>query len=430
MALNSTNNAASLYTNPNSTQFQDSGLNAFPSLYADLYGQPKTDLIREDLRNTIFNSAPRGFEDLQIMNMQAPEQRNDTEFSWSEMGWGRDAVIATAASVGGGSQIVITTTPAAMQVVTINTLVGFPNGQIGNIIALNKSLSQITVLMPTGVLAPSVAVNDIINNVSSIEPAGVNNYSQNFRAQTIKRTNFIQRFVKGMTFDDDELLKYQRSGTTDYLTMNQRSFMTQFRTDISNTYWNGRLGQIQMSYGKPAKMADGILSLMQKAGSPTEYTTISAVGSALASVALDTEFGDYGQVKYAYMTPTMKYYVAQYFKFSETRYNVMTGDTTASAGGTVAPLSLDFVDIGSTRIVIVPYQRFQDIASFQVSMQNTIVLVDQKNIIPQYFRAEGMIQTPTRDSGINLNTFTNYVMYADFSIAFNNPQSSGLIIAN
>ena len=421
--------AEAYYTNPNATIFNDAGLNAYPSLYADVYGQPKTDLIREDVRYKIFDSAPQEFYDLRIIGMQEPIQQNDTEYSWFEKGYGRDAILSTATVVGGFPQIVITVSQASLSVVTINTIVQFPNKQKGNVIAINIATNQITVLMQAGQIAPTVNNGDIINNFSSIEPDSVNNYSQNFRIQLIKRTNVIQQFVKGMQFGDIEMEKYKRSGTTDFLDMNRQEFVRQFRIDISNVSWLGTLGQINMSYGTPAKMTDGIDSLMAKANSPVANTTVANVGSALEAIALATEYGDYGQVKFAFMTPTMKNYMAKYYKYSLIRYNVTEGSTGAG-GGTIAPLWMDAIDIGSTRINLVPYQRFQDTASFPVTMQNSIYLLDMKNIIPTYFMSESMIQTPNRRTGINLKTYTNFVMTADYGLQFNNPASSGLIIAN
>lgn len=415
-----------LYTNPFSTSFNDAGLNAITSYYADTYGQAKTDLIREDLRPYIFDSAPQQFYDLKILNMQAPKMHNDTEFSWREKGYGRDPVIATASNPGGANQITITVSPSSLTVVTTDTIVQFPNGQKGNIIAINTVLSQITIQCQTGLLAPAVNSGDIINNFSSIEADSATSYAQNFRAITIKRTNFIQMFVKGMNFGDVELEKWKRSGTTDYLDINRREFMRQFRIDISNVYWGGTLGQVNLTNGTPAKMADGVWSMMQKAGSPTLTTTVANVGAALEAAALATEYGEYGQVKFAYMTPTMKNYVAKYYKYPLIRYNVTEGMN----GGTEAPLWLDSVNIGSTKIVIVPFKRLEDTASFPITQQNTITLLDQENIIPAYFMAESMIQTPNRRTGLNLNTFTNFVMSADFSIEFNNPLACALITAN
>ena len=360
--------------------------------------------------------------------MRAPKQVNLTEFTWFEKGYGRDAMVATGAVTGGNNQIILPVTAASLGIVTINTIVSFPNDQIGNITAINKNSNQVTVQMQTGAVAPNVNANDLIANKSSIEPDGVNNYSQNFRIQTIKRVNFIQQFVKGMTFADYELEKYKRSGTTDFLEVNKMEFVRQFRIDISNTMWGGVLGQIDMSYGEPAKTSDGIYSLMTKNASPIAYTTLASVGSALESIALQTEYGYYGDVKFAFMTPTMKNAIAKYYKYPLLRYTVTTGDSTADGGGGVAPLSLEAVDIGSTRIILVPYKRFEDTASFSTSWQNRIFLLDVKNITPCYFMPESMIQTPNRRTGINLKTYTNFVMSADFSMEFNNPASSGLVI--
>lgn len=420
---------AALYTptNPPSNQYSLAGLNPLGSAYGNNYGQPTTDLIIEDLRPVIFDSAPQQFYDLRILNMVAPKMTNSDEFNWLEKGYGRDPVVSTALVVGGGSQITITVTAASLGVVSVNTLVGFPNGTKGTVQSLNTATNQMTINMLTGTIAPTVNVNDIINNISSVEADGANTVYQDFRIQTIKRYNFIQNFAKGMMFGERELEKYKRSGVTDFLEKNRTECMRQFRIDISNVYWNGVLGQVQLSDGNVAKTSDGVWSMMQKAGSPIATTTIANVGSALEAIALNTEYGNYGDMKFAYCTPTMCRNICKYYKDQLVRYDVTGAD---KMGSTTAPLMLDAIDIGSTRIHLVPIQRFQDTASFPASWQNMIFLLDQKNIEPAYFMAEYMITTPDRRSGINLNTFTNFVMSADFSLYFNNPLACGAIIAN
>lgn len=421
---------AALYTpqSPNNGAFSLNGLNPLGSTWASLVGAPTTDLIIEDLRPVIYDAAPQQFYDLRILNMQAPRMTNSDEFSWSEEGYGRDAVVATASATGGGSQITVTVTSSSMNVVTFDTLVGFPNNTVGTVTGMNFNANTITITMLGGTVAPAVNVNDLITNRSSVEADGASSVSQlGFRIQTIKRTNNIQIFAKGMTFGDRELLKYQRSGVTDYLEKNRQSLMRQFRIDLSNVYWNGIAGAATLSQGQLAKTADGIFSFMSKAGSPSATTTLANVGSALESVALATEYGEYGETRFAYMTPTMKRNVCKYYKDSLVRYNVSSNDPMSSK---TAPLELDSIEMGSTRIVLVPFKRFEDDASFPVSWQNMIFLLDQKNIQPAYFKAESIITTPNRASGINLNTFTNFVMDADFSIYFNNPLACATITAN
>jgi len=422
-----TNNAA-LFTPP-LAPYNNAGENALGSIYAQLYGQPTTDLLVKDLRPEIFDAAPQGFYDLAILNLAASRMTKNDEFSWPEKGYGRDPVIATGAVVGGGNTITIPVSQSSMTVVTVDTLVGFPNGQVGTVSALNTSNNTMVITMQTGQTAPNVSVNDQIQNRSSVEADGASTVSQGgYRISTIERFNFIQIFAKGIQWGTRELEKWYRSGTTDYVSVNQKEMIRQYRVDISNTYWNGVLGQVNLSNGAVAKTADSIWSTMQKAGSPIVTTAMANIGAAIESAALQTEYNSVGQnMKYLYATPTLCRAISKYYKDQLLRYNLYEGST---SGGNTIDLTMDYINIGSSYITLVPFKRFEDTASFPASWQNMMFLLDQANIEPAYFMSEYMITTPDRRSGINLNTFNGTYMNGDFSIYFRNPLSSAAIIVS
>ena len=96
-----------LYTAP-SAQFSNLNLNALASQYSAQYGHNVSELIQRVTKAIIYDAAPQQFFDLKMLGSMTPRTVNGDEFEYSEMGYGRDAVIATggaaAAILCAGSQ--------------------------------------------------------------------------------------------------------------------------------------------------------------------------------------------------------------------------------------------------------------------------------------------------------------------------------------
>lgn len=415
---------------PPQNPFNLSSLNALGDPFAANYGYPVTDLIIKDLRPMIFDSAPKEFYDLTILNSMKAQRVNNDVFNWLEKPYGRDAYVcaATSAITGGGSQITIPVQPGTINAACIDTLVGFPNGTQGNILTINTSLNTITIQMMANVTAPTVNPGDIINNLAPLEADATSMVSSGgFRIQTLERYNYVSILARGMQWGTRELEKMKRSGTTNYLEMNYQEMMRQFRVDISNLFWLGTAGMCKLANGATTKVNNGVWSFLQQSGSPIIPTPLASVGAAIEAALLATEYGNYGQLKMLYMTPSMARAVCTYYKDSLVRYVVTSSDP---MGSTMAPLELNSINIGSSKAIIVPMQRFQDTTSFPVTFQDTIFGLDTENIIPAYFMDEYTITTPDRRSGINERTSNSTIISGDFSMYFYNPLSSFAIVTS
>ena len=88
--------------------------------------------------------------------------------------------------------------------------------------------------------------------------------------------------------------------------------------------------------------------------------------------------------------------------------------------------SISEIDLGSSRIVLVPFQRFADRASFPASFENKIVLLDMKNINLCQLWGERSGETLSREDGIP-KRYKEMWVDANMGVKFNNPLACGWI---
>ena len=117
------------------------------------------------------------------------------------------------------------------------------------------------------------------------------------------------------------------------------------------------------------------------------------------------------------MTPRVHLALSKAYKDEKTRYQ---------PNDEVAKLGLNEVDIGSSRIVMVPYQRFADRASFPAAFENRIMVADMKNINLCQLWAERSGETLSRTDGIP-KRYKEMWVDANMGVKFNNPLGCGWI---
>lgn len=355
-----------------STTFSSQNLNSVGSEYAATYGHNISLLVSKVTNKAIFDSAPKQFMDLKLLNMVAPMPADSDEFFYKEMGYQREAIVASGAAgaVTYPTQQVIAVT--SVDNIATNTIIAYQNGQKGSVVDVNPTALTITVSPYNGDTLPAVAANDVIANVSSVDHDGSDGFAQHFRASTIERNNYIQLFNKAIRYNEVELHKLKRAGTTNnFLEMEKSAMFTQHRIDLSNAFWTGQKGEVPTANGTPAKTTGGVFSMMLEAGSPNAVATSATLVDAFEDMVLSSEYGEYGAVRFAFMTPRVHRTLSKSYKDELTRYKP-TDD--------IAILNLKEVNIGSSRIVLVPFKRFEDSASFPASYANRIVILDMKNI--------------------------------------------------
>jgi hypothetical protein len=361
----------SLY-NDDSVKFSNQNTNSVGSEYAATYGHDVSLLVQKLTNKAIFDAKPQQFMDLKLMNMVAPEQINSDEFFYQEMGYQREPIIASAGATGVSYPNTQIIPVVSTDNIATNTIITYPNGQKGSVTDIDTTNLTITVTPYTGDTLPAVNPDDVIANLSSVDHDGSDGFAQYFRASTIERNNYVQLFNKAIRYNEVELHKLKHMGTTsNFLEMEKKAMFDQHRIDLSNAFWIGQKGQVLTANNTPAKTTGGVFTSMLEAGSPNALATDATLVEAFEDVILSSEYGDYGSVRMAFMTPRMHRRLSLAYKEELTRYQ---------PNDTIALLNLKEVNIGSSRIVLVPFKRFEDAASFPGSFANRIVILDMKNI--------------------------------------------------
>jgi hypothetical protein len=407
-----------LYTAP-STQYSNINLNALASQYSAQFGHNVSELIQRITKAEIYDAAPQQFFDLKMMGSLTPRTVSSDEFEYSEMGYGRDAVIATGAAAAVVYPATQTFAVADTSVVSVDTIIVYPSNAKGNVTAIDTTLGTITVTPLTGLSLPAVTINDSFGNMSPVEGDAMDTISQYFRIEPIKRFNYVQMFVKAIRFGKMELYKLEKAGTySNYMTMLRKRFYQQFRCDLSNAWWNGEKGEVTLANGNKAKTMGGLYPTMLAAGSPIISTTTANMDVALEDLALQTEYGDYGTTRFLYGTNRYILQLSKVYKSLLTRY---------SPDDEVAKLGLSSINIGSTNIVLVPYKRFEDRGSFPSSWEKMMFLVDHKAMTPVQCWGEESGDTLNRVNNGTRETYQDSWINVTFSCEFNNPPSCGIL---
>lgn len=373
-----------------SAKFTNANLNSVGSEYASTYGHDVSTLVQKLTNRRIFNSAPQQFMDLRLLNEVPTESVRSDEFFYQEMGYQREALVATATAAAVSYPTSQVITVQSVDSITTNTIIVYPNNQKGVVTSVDQAALQITVAPYVGDTLPAVAIDDVIANLSSVDHDGSEGFAQHFRATTVERNNYVQLFNKAMRYGEVELFKLRNNGTTEnFLEMEREAMYNQHRIDISNAFWIGQKGEVVLRNGVKAKTTGGVFTRMVEAGSPNALATTSTLVQAFEDVIFASEYGQYGAVRMAFMTPRVHRILSLAYKNEHTRYEPTDE---------IALLNLKEVNIGSSRIVLVPFKRFEDSASFPASFKNRIIILDMKNLSRCQMWGERSGETPDLNS--------------------------------
>jgi hypothetical protein len=404
-----------LYNLPNDS-FNNTNLNSIGSEYAQDYGKDTSLLVQKVTNKAIFDSAPKQFFDLKLLNMKSFDTQVSDEFFYKEMGYQREPLVATGAANAVVFPASQTFAVSATDNIATDTIIAYPGNKKGTVVSIDTTNSTVTVKPYSNDTLPAVVANDVFANISSIEADGAEGWAQYFRASTIERHNFIQLFNKVIKYGEVELHKLKNAAVTNnFLEMERKAMYRQFRIDISNAFWNGQKGEVTLASGEVAKATGGVFPAMVAAGSPNATTSVATLDVAFEDVVLSTEFGDYGDVRFAFATPRVCLALSKVYKDQLTRYK---------PNDMIAKLNLDEVNIGSSRIVLVPFKRFEDAASFPASFKDRIVIADMKNINLCQLWGERSGDTLSRTDGIP-KRYKEMWVDANMGVKFNNPLACG-----
>jgi hypothetical protein len=398
--------------NINSGRFSNTNLNSVGSEFAANYGHGVSTLVQKMTNKLIFDAAPQQFLDLSFLNQHEVESNPSDEFFYQEATYQREAIVATGSAAAVSYPATQIIPVASLDFVSTNMIVVYPGNYKGVITDFDTSALTITVTPYTNKSLPAVAANDLLANLSTIDHDGSEGFAQYFRMSTIERSNYIQLFNRAIRYGEVELHKMRNAGTTsNFLSMERDKLFEQHRIDISNAFWNGQKGEVKTANGTPAKTTGGVYSTMVEAGSPKFSATASTLVDAFEEAILASEYGSYGAVRMAFMTPTLHRMLSLKYKDEHTRYEPQND---------MALLNLKEINIGSSRIVLCPYKRFEDSASFPAEFANRIAILDMKNMKRVQMWGERSGDTLALGDGIPKRYGEVYVD-SNMGVKFNNP---------
>lgn len=357
-------------TNGNVHALQNVDANALGSDYASTYTHNETNLIRRITAEEIYDAAPKQFLDLKLWNMCEHESIISDEVYYQEMGYQRKAIVATSAAAAAAAGSTHTFNVAEASSVATDMIVGYQDNSRGTI--TNVSGNTITVTPEVSGTLPAVAADDELFFIAPVEADGTETIAMYFRADTIERYNFLQLFSIGKLYGEVEWKKYTLAGTTkNFLSLEKSAMLRQFRISISNAFWNGNVGEVITASGQKAKTMGGVIPFMLAAGVVEVSATLATMQDAFEDAAADSEYGDYGDVRMVFAVPKLLRKLSKLYKDEKTRYE---------PNDMVAKLMLEEVNIGSSRLVFVPFARLGDTASFPADFKRKIIILDMENI--------------------------------------------------
>lgn len=386
------------------------------------YSAQESILIAKAIKEAIFDAAPEQYNALKLVFEKDFEEYNNDEFEYLENTFGRSALesngTATAQTAVPGAVVTQTfaLTAATITHVGIDELIIYPDGSRG--IVRVVSGNNVTIESYTSLGLPAVAVGDIFSIQSTVYGDGMDTFSNYERLETITRYNYVQQFLRACRWGRVELLKYQNSGTTDFLDKDKKEKMRQLRTDLFNSFFNGVRGEVRLANGLPAKTMGGIYPTMVAAGSMTANPTIAGLRSSFETLAFKTNYKKEGGTRMIYATDEMLYEISKIFKDPGLRY---------TPSDTVANMNLFEYKIGSMRFVPVSCELFKEQSCFPKDWNRKILVIDQESIAPVKMKGlPSMFTGSTLDKGSNgtREGFKDWYTEANLSLRFNNPLGS------
>jgi hypothetical protein len=388
----------------------------------------ESNLIAKAISKTIFDSSPAQYKALRLIFEMQPESVMNDEFEYLERSFGRSALQCDPTSAGAAATApvagtivtqVIPMTAQSVQFVSPDATIIYPDNTqavvqsiVGNNVTVNSHTSD-------GLSAVSPGDSFAIMAYNTYD--GTNRLTDYERLNTITRYNFIQQFLRARRWGRMELVKYQNSGTTDYLVEDKKSKIEQFRTDLFCTFFNGERGEIQLYDGGVGKTMGGIYPSMIAAGSMSANPTIAGLPSAFETLALKTNFKAEGETRYIYGTQEILHELSKVYKSAGTRY---------TPNDMEVRLGITGMEFGGMRFGFVPCELFREPSCFPAIWARRLLVLDQQTIKPVQMQGMPFMNIgSTLDRGDNgtREMFKDFFVEGNCSLKFNNPLASFII---
>ena len=273
--------------------------NAPASEYAGLYGYDESVHLKRAIFESIVENFPAQYNIFRILFSKPVKYFPSDEYTWTEENWFRPiATIATGASTTTGTQTLVLTTGGTRSTV-VGDSVWYPDGTQGVIASVTTSSETITINPLTGGSVPTIAAGEKLNIGFPIIADGQNYASHYDRIVTTQHTNYLALGQRNRRWTKRTLLKYQNSGTTDYIAKDMKLTMNNAQLDVFQQFFNGTKGNVTLTAPAgtgltggtyQAKTSWGIFPFMKFSGSQHCTSTPATLEADFRQLAFNTNY--------------------------------------------------------------------------------------------------------------------------------------------
>lgn len=411
--------------NTQAAGFNEANLNPLGSEFG-LFGNKERYWIQREVAKILTRTWPEMFIDTTLLFKQEPMYKMSDEFEFNENPYDRVGFTVTAATAATAYPSTVTVTVATTtDIAFIDMLVG-GHGWAATIESFNPNANTITLKPMTNKTIPALTVGQMLPFVTPVEGDGAKTINYKYRMIPKRKYNYIYLLSGMIEYTMLELQKQQKlSYIPDFLNQEFENLVLHMRNSMSNMFWQGIRGEFTLAGGRLAKSCEGIDEFITTGGNILT-TPITSLGDALENAILNSQYGQMGQRKYLFLTPRLANELRKQYKNASVTGN---GRFLLSDSSTKLNLELDEYKFGMGTVVIVPFQRFQDTASFPVEYQNFAYLLDYNLIHPvKLANWADTGSTPDRRQGPFLNMSTQRFIADSFSTQNNNAAAHAKII--
>lgn len=403
--------------------FTEANLNPLGSNYGPAFNHKERFWMEREVSKVLMRTWPQMFVDMTLLFKKTPKFKMSDEFEYAENTYDRKGLTVSASTAATTYPNTVTVQVATVKDIAFTDMAVNVGGKLATVTGINANNNTVVLTPQTNNSIPALSVGQILPFVSPIEADGAKTINMRYRMLPKREYNYIY-LVSGMVeYTMLELQKQQNmSFITDFLNQEFENLVLHIRNSMSNMFWQGIRGEFTLSDGRVAKSCRGIDEWVTSGGNIIQ-TPISSFGDALEQAILASQYGMQGQRKFLYCTPTKALELQKQYK------NLTTGRFMLTDASTSVNLELDEYKFGAGTVVVIPFQRFQDTASFPIEYQNAAYLLDHNLIDPvKLMNWADTGQTPDRKNGPLLMMSTQRYIADSLSTELYNPGAHAKII--
>lgn len=410
--------------NTQAAGFTEANLNALGSLYGQNFRHSDRYWIEREVNKVLVRTWPEMFTDMTLLFQKTPKFKNSDEFEYNSNSYDRKGFTVTAATAAVVSPNTVVVNVASTSDIAFNDMaVNCGSGSMATVIGINQTNNTITLKPMTNRGIPALSVGQILPFVAPVEGDGAKTINFRYRMVPQRQYNYIMLISGMIEYTMLELQKQQNNSyIMDFLNQEFENLVLHIRNSMSNMFWQGIRGEFTLSDGRVAKSCMGVDEFITNGGNVIQ-TPITSLADAVEQAVLASQFGQQGQRKFLYLTPRRAVDLQKQFKNLNTlRFQLQDKSTNVN-------LELNEYAFGAGTVVIVPFQRFQDTASFPAEYQDNAYLLDHNLIDPvKLSNWADTGQTPDRKTGPYLLMSTQRWISDSMSTELYNPRAHSKIV--